>query len=169
MDEILIQNTLEKYRPMAAEIVPPLLALLRERRALEEEIHWRYKAQRQEFLAAGGPPNQLAPGEPELWAEYRRRYLELARPRCSPGLFKYGAAGSCACPAKNSGLDTDPDSRVLFTMKSPRKAVVELRYLQNCLKEKRRFTLKPGPDGWRIARIDHSYQDEDTWHIDHYL
>ena len=65
MDEILIQDTPEKYRPMAAEIVPPLLALLRERRALEEEIHRRYKTQRQEFLAAGGPPNQLALGEPE--------------------------------------------------------------------------------------------------------
>lgn len=59
MDEILIQNTPEKYRPMAAEIVPPLLALLRERRALEEEIHRRYKTQRQEFLAAEAPPTSL--------------------------------------------------------------------------------------------------------------
>ena len=169
MDELIFRDTPDRFRPLAEEIVPPLLALLRERRALEEELHRRFEAQRRAFLAEGGSPNQLPPGEPELWAEYRRRYLELVQPRCVPGLLKYGAIGSCGCPAKYSGLDTDPCSQVTFTMKSPKKAVVELRYLQNCLKEKCRFVLKPGPEGWLVAGMDDGYQDEAGWHVDHYL
>ena len=36
MDEIILRDTPDRCRPLAGEIVPPLLALLRERRALEE-------------------------------------------------------------------------------------------------------------------------------------
>ena len=50
---IITPDTPEKYRPLAAEIVPPLLALLRERSALEEEIWERYHKLKEAFWLEG--------------------------------------------------------------------------------------------------------------------
>ncbi len=50
---IITPDTPEKYRPLAAEIVPPLLALLRERSALEEEIYQRYCTLKEAFWLEG--------------------------------------------------------------------------------------------------------------------
>ena len=50
---IITPDTPEKYRPLAAEIVPPLLALLRTRSALEEEIWERYHKLKEAFWLEG--------------------------------------------------------------------------------------------------------------------
>ncbi len=168
-EDAAILDTPEKYRPMAAEILPPLLELLRARSALEGEIWERSYTLRKAFIAAGGSPNQLPPGTMEIDREFRSRYLALAQPRCVPGLLKYGAAGSYGRPTKYGYLDTDPDCGLFFTMKTAKKAVVETRYSNGALRCKHRFTLKPDGGGWLIAKIEYGYQDEDTWHIDHYL
>ena len=44
MQDLVFQDTPERFRPVAEEIVPPLLALLWERSGLEEEIRRRFKA-----------------------------------------------------------------------------------------------------------------------------
>jgi len=168
-EDAVILDTPEKYRPMAKEILPPLLELLRARSALEGDTWERSDTLRKNFIAGGGSPNQLPPGSIGLDQEFRRRYLELVQPRCVPGFLKYGAANSYASPAKYGYLDTDPGCQLFFTMKSTKRAVVELRYTQSTLKPRHRFTLKPGPEGWLIAKLEHGYQDEDSWHIDHYL
>lgn len=168
-DNILIQNTPERFRPMAAEIVPPLLALLRARSALEQEICQRHKARRQEYLAAGGSKNQIAPGEQELWEEYRRRYLELVEPWCAPGFLKYGAVSSLACPAKYSGLAPGMVYQVTFTMRTAKKATVVTSYPRGSLEFMHRFTLCPGPEGWLVEKLQYHHSNETTWHIDHYL
>ena len=49
--EIIIQDTPDRFRPLAEEIVPSLLAFLRERSALEEEIWSRLDRLRKEFAA----------------------------------------------------------------------------------------------------------------------
>lgn len=82
---VAIEDTPEKFRPAADEIVPPLLELLRARSALEAEIFARSRELEAKKLAAGIPQSQEAPGSEALWAEYERRYLELVQPRCVPG------------------------------------------------------------------------------------
>ena len=72
---IITPDTPEKYHPMAAEIVPPLLALLRERSALEGEIYQRYCTLKEAFLLAGGSKSQAPPGSMALFEEYHQRYL----------------------------------------------------------------------------------------------
>ena len=166
---IITPDTPEKYRPLAAEIVPPLLALLRERSALEEEIYQRYCTLKEAFLLAGGSKSQAPPDSTALFEEYHQRYLELAAPRCAPGFLKYGATASFARPAKYSYLDTDGEYLLAFTMKSPKKALVETSYPRGSLRFIHRFTLRPGPEGWLIAKIEYHHSNESTWHIDHYL
>lgn len=167
MQDLVFQDTPERFRPVAEEIVPPLLALLWERSQLEEEIHRRLKARHREYLAAGGSPDQLPPGEQELWEEYRRRYLELVQPRCTPGLLKHGAVDSCACPGKYSCFAAG--CQASFAMRTAKKAVVELSCPRGSLRFIYRFTLQPGPAGWLVARIQYHHSNETVWHIDHCL
>ena len=168
MNAYTIQDTPEKFQPMAEEIVPPLLELLRARNDLEREIQERFQALEAEKPALGIPKNQVHPDDPALWEEYRRRYLELVQPRCVPGLLKYGAAGSCGKPARYDPLFEDPEGQVIFTMKSAKKATVET----SCKKSWEacyRFTLKPFEDGWLIAGVEYRLGGESGWHGEHYV
>ena len=168
MNAYTIQDTPEKFRSLAEEIVPPLLELLRARNDLEREIQERFQALEAEKPALGIPKNQVHPDDPALWEEYRRRYLELVQPRCVPGLLKYGAAGSCGKPARYDPLFEDPEGQVIFTMKSAKKASVET----SCRKSwegRYRFTLKPFEDGWLIAGVEYRLGGESGWHGEHYV
>ena len=168
MNAYTIQDTPEKFQPMAEEIVPPLLELLRARNDLEREIQERFQALEAEKPALGIPKNQVHPDDPALWEEYRRRYLELVQPRCVPGLLKYGAAGSCGKPARYDPLFEDPEGQVILTMKSAKKATVET----SCKKSWEacyRLTLKPFEDGWRIAGVEYRLGGESGWHAEHYV
>ncbi|MCI9510035.1 MAG: hypothetical protein HFF10_09905 [Angelakisella sp.] len=169
MDEIILRDTPDRFRPLAGEIVPPLLALLRERRALEETAWDRLDRLQREFTAAGGPPGQPAPGRIQAGEEYRRHYLELAVPRCVPGFLKRGAPDGCQRPAKYHFLDEEPAPQITFTMEAAQKAVVVISAPRGSLRLLYRFTLRPGPEGWLIARIDYHHSNETTWHIDRYL
>ena len=59
---VQVKDTPERFRPMADTLVPPLLELLRERSALEREIHDRWEAMDREKLSAGIAYSQIAPG-----------------------------------------------------------------------------------------------------------
>lgn len=176
---VIIQDTPDRFRAMADRIVLPLLELLHEHAKLETEIFERDDELRRKHLAAGGSPNQLAPGADKLHDEYFQRYLALVQPRCVPGFLKYGASRSFGKPAKYSYLDDDPTLQVIFTMKSPQKAIVETHcnstawakacYPHGVSDKRHRFTLKPAGDTWLIARLDYAFSANDSWHIEHCL
>lgn len=86
-----------------------------------------------EKLSAGIAYNQIAPGEPALWAEYRQRYIALVAHRCATGFLKYGAERSFGKPAKYAYLEEAPACWVVFTMRSARKAAVEIWGAQRIL------------------------------------
>ena len=166
--DIKLLDTPEKFRPMAEELVPPLVELLKARNDLEREIQERFQALEAEKPALGIPQNQVHPDDPALWEEYRCRYLELVQPRCVPGLLKYGAAGSCGKPARYDPLFEDPEGQVIFTMKSAKKATVETS-CRKSWEERYRFTLKPFEDGWLIAGVEYRLGGENSWHGEHYV
>lgn len=166
---VQVKDTPDRFRPMADTLVPPLLDLLRARSALEREIHDRWEAMDQAKLAAGVAYNQIAPGEPALWAEYRRRYLALVEHRCVPGLLKYGGPVSFGKPDKYGYLEDDPAYRVVFTMRSGRKAAVETWGHNGSLVVRHRLTLRSGEGEWLIARVEYGHGAGEDWHVDHYV
>ena len=166
---VQVKDTPDRFRPMADTLVPPLLDLLRARSALEREIHDRWEAMDQAKLAAGVAYNQIAPGEPALWAGYRRRYLALVEHRCVPGLLKYGGPVSFGKPDKYGYLEDDPACQVVFTMRSGKKAVVETWGHSGSLVVRHRLTLRPGEGEWLIARVEYGHGAGEDWHVDHYV
>lgn len=166
--EIAVQDTPEKFRDMAEELVPPLLELLRRRNELEREICARSIKLREEKTAAGVSEHQTVPAEQELWEEYRRRYLELVRPHCTEKLLKWGAAGSFGKPARYDYLFENPEAKVVFTMKTAKRAVVRTvarKSTDTC----ERFILRPSEEGWKVDGVDYSFGNNGDWHCDHHI
>ena len=162
----VFQDTPEKFRPMAAELVPPLLSLLEARNELEREICARALRLREEKAAAGLPPYQASPEEIALDEEFSRRYLELVRPLCTEKMLKWGAARSFGKPAKYDYLFDSPTPAVYFTMKSGRKAMVST---ENPVSYgyRYRFVLRPSADGWKLDGVECAFGSEENWSVEH--
>ena len=166
--EIVVQDTPEKFRSLAEQIVTPLLELLRQRNELEREICARDLRIRAEKAAAGLSAGQSTPAEEALWEEYRRGYLELVIPRCTEKMLKWGAAGSFGKPAKYDYLFGDPESAVYFTMKSAKRALVSTRNPVS-YGYRYRFILRPFGDEWRVDGVECAFGGEESWGVEHTL
>ncbi len=166
--EIVVRDTPEKFQGMAEEIVRPLLDLLRRRNDLEREICERYFKLREEQAAAGLPPYQSTPAGQAITEEFSRRYLELVTPFCLPGFLKYGPAGSFGKPARYDHLFDGPESKVYFTMKSAKRAVVET-VARRSTETRYRIVLRPDGSAWKVAGVDYTFGNGTDWHTDHSL
>lgn len=168
MASIETVDTPERFRHLAAEIAPPLLALLEERNELEREICARSIRLQEEKAEAGIPRQQAIPAEAELWEEFQRRYLELVGPHCTEKMRKGGSARSFGKPARYDYLFNSPDPTVYFTMKSPKKAVVSTRN-PSAYGYSYRFTLRPTEDGWKLDGVENCLGRGNRWGLEHYL
>lgn len=166
--EIVVRDTPERFQGMAEEVVRPLLELLRRRNELEREICARYFQLRKEKISAGAPPYLSIPGEREITEEFFRRYLELVEPHCMETLLKWGPARSFGKPARYDCLFEGPESRVYFTMKSTKRAVVET-IARKSTDTRYRFILRPSGDSWKVGGVYYTFGNGTDWHVDHSL
>lgn len=164
---VVLEDTPEKFQPLAEELVPPLLEVLKERNELEKEIFARSRKLREEKKAAGVPEYQSGPEEEALWEEYSRRYLELVSPRCTEKVLKWGAARSFGMPAKYDYLFGAPEFAVRFSMKSAKRAVVTARNSVS-YGYGYRFILRPFEDGWKVDGVESALGNE-NWGMEHSL
>lgn len=162
---VSMDGTPEKFRPMAEELLPPLLELLRSLCALEEEIFARSQQLEADKLKAGIPKSQVAPGWSELMQEYKERYGELVRDRCTEELLERGYARSCGKPAGYAYLNTG--CRLAFTMKSSKRAVLEAIFPHG-VDMQNQFVLRNTDAGWKLAEVNYGFASEpDKWHRFH--
>jgi hypothetical protein len=143
----------EKFQHWKAQVLGFLITHLDALNTLEQEI---YKCS----LGLKNPaaPHQVQPGETELWAEYKRRYQELTTPI---SVKQQEGGRSFGKPAKYDYLGY-PDTKIVFIMKSPDRAVVET-YYEYGIKRKEQFVLRRSDAGWKIDTKKYGFPDEDTW------
>lgn len=89
----IINEANEKFREKQAEICECLFGLLRQINALENEVDTRDQKLASKRPEPGLPSNQIVPGQKELWAEYRQRLGDIARPACTEKLIGKGYGG----------------------------------------------------------------------------
>ncbi|MEM0575561.1 hypothetical protein [Flavobacterium polysaccharolyticum] len=154
---ISISETHEKFIPLKDEIVAFLVDKLQDINFLEREIF-----ERSQKLKNPKDPNQVQPGETELWDEYAARYKELLTPiALNPSA---GGSYSFGNPAKYDYL-SNPDTEIFFIMKSSNRAVVETRYKYGIgVVQKHQFVLKKETENWKIASKKYGFSDETTWY-----
>ena len=157
MINIDASETLEKFLHHAKEIIDLLIGKLLELHKLEQEIFDRSQA-----LKNPNEPNQVQPGENELWEEYIYRRRLITGPIClNP---HEGSSCSFGKPTKYVYL-TYPGTKIKFVMKSANRAVVEAQY-EYGIKKKEQFVLKKDKDGWKIVTKKYGFQNDAGWFKD---
>ncbi|MBV7270622.1 hypothetical protein [Winogradskyella luteola] len=150
----------EKFQHLSNEILVFLIKNLRALDSLEKEIY-----ERSLDLKNPKEPNQVQPGEKELWKEYTMRYREITSLICiKPNDWRGRSFGN---RPKYDYLNY-PDTRLLFIMKSAKRAVVET-YFNYAVKEKEQFILKKDGDHWKIDVKKHGFQSEEKWYTVKFL
>ncbi len=150
-------QTPEKFQYLKDEILDFLIDKLEELNNLEQEIFERSRA-----LKNPAAPNQLQPGEKELWTEYKLRYKEITTPI---SLKQPEGGGSFGKPTKYDYLNC-PDTKIIFIMKSADRAVVETQY-EYGLKKKEQFVLKKIGESWKIDTKKYGFPNEEKWMKDY--
>lgn len=165
--QIVFQDTPERFRPLAEEIVPPLVELLRGLCALEEKFYARDR--KQKAARPGGIySTQAHPNSKSLWEHYREAYRALLDPHCTEKLLsrRRDCCQSMGDPADFACLKGE--AKVLFTMKSGGKAVAVVRaydgFGSDC-----RFELKPEGGRWKIDKVSHNTCGGGPWRTDFYF
>ena len=161
---IQVVDTPEAYRPMAEQLVPPVLGLLKSLSDLETEIFRRSQGLDAQKQAQGIPSHQVAPGWKDLMTEYHNRIYDLASPLCTEKLLSKGygrSYGSSPCYGYLDG-----DCQIFFTMKSAKRAVIETKYHES-IDKAHQFVLRPEGDGWKLDAVSYRYSDDKTWHAFH--
>ena len=160
-----IADTPEKFRPMAEELAPPLVELLRQLSALEEQFCRRSQALKSAREARG--ERYVSQEEQDIWTRYKEAYGRLLEGRCTQALLDRGYAGSFGDPTAYGYLNTG--CRLTFTMKSPGRAVVETRPSTGKAWDLcHQFLLRNTPEGWRIDRVSYGFAGgPGKWHIFH--
>ena len=150
-------QTSEKFLHLTDEILDFLINILLEINTLEQEIF-----ERSSSLKNPKEPNQLQPGEKELWAEYKKRRKEITNPislnHSDEGSRSFGK------PTKYEYLNY-PDTQIYFIMKSANRAVVEIIY-ESGMKKKDQFVLKRDAENWKLDTKKYGFPNDSTWYKD---
>lgn len=146
-----------KFQHLANEVLEFLLRNLQALDRLEQEIYERHQVLASERSA----PNQVHPGEDDLWDEYAQRCTEIIAPI---SIKPYTDTRSFGQPTKYAYLNF-PGTKITVTIKSTNRAVVEALF-ESAIAKKEQFVLRKVEDGWKIDTKKYGYQDEATWYKD---
>ncbi|WP_298508385.1 hypothetical protein [uncultured Kordia sp.] len=154
-----ISQTPEKFQHVADELVPFLTTILHELHILEKEIFERSQA-----LKNPNEPNQVQPGEMELWTEFAERRKAIT----DPVSLKPSDNGSRSFgkPTKYEYIH-NPDTTIVFIMKSAKRAVIEA-YYERGVSSKNQFVLRKEEDTWKVDSKKYGFQGETTWYKDEF-
>lgn len=159
MINIDASETLEKFHHHTKEVLDLLMGRLIELHKLEQEIF-----DRSQKLKDPNEPNQVQPGENELWEEYRyRRKLITASICLNP---HEGRSYMFGKPTKYEYL-TYPETKISFIMKSVNRAVVEAQY-EYGIKKKEQFVFTKEDESWKLVTKKYGFQNEAKWHKDEF-
>ena len=159
-ENINLDSTLEKYRHMKDEILPFLFELLYKISLLEEEMSiWMNKLKAEKD--ALGIVGQTHVDEPKVWAEYERRMNELITPFCAESLLKTNTPRAIQGPPRYHYLRSGCEA-VYFTMKSPKRAEVEVRWIRG-MEYKEKFVLTKIDDSWKVKDVQTGYGWDDKF------
>ena len=165
--KMVVEDTPEKFRPLAGELVPPLIELLRSLCALEEKFYARDQKQRAS-RPGGIYSTQAHPNSGTLWEHYREAYTALLDPNCTE---KFLARRRDCCQSMGDPADFSclkGAAEVIFTMKSKGKAVVVVREADGFGSD-RRFEMKLCEDAWKIDKVSQNTCGDGPWRTDFYF
>ena len=161
---IKINNTPDKYKIMADEIVLPLLELLQELNSLEEEVFKRNSELDAEKLILNIPANQNHPKWIGLMAEYESRYEEIAKGKVSENLMSKGYATHYSNPSEYFYVHSD-DFLLEFDMQQSDTAIIIIHF-SGATDMKHKFIVRQINKRWVVDKKYYGFAYEASWYPD---
>lgn len=173
--KINYQDTPEKFRKAADEIISYLIENLLVLNKIEEECSQLNEYQKRGIRIKGKPKDFDG-----IWTLYRTRYGEAVSSFCTDKLVARGYAQSMRGPRRVVAPDgtlieekiygkyayLNYGCELTITMKSNKRAVVEISYVdKDHLNRLRCFTLVNN-DKWQLTDIKHKFHEDDKWKSD---
>ena len=150
-------QTNEKFLHLKNVIVISLVENLEKLNVLEKEIFERSK-----LLKNPNEPNQVQPGEKELWEEYKQRRIKITDFISTKN--SETRTNSFGKPTKYEYINY-PETKMIFLMKSKNRAVIEI-YYEYGIKGKEQFVMKKIEEEWKIDSNKYGFQSEEKWYKD---
>ena len=161
---IKIENTSEKYKGMADEIILPLLELLKELNSLEEEVFKRNSELNAEKLILNIPANQNHPKWSGLMAEYESRYKEILKGKASDNLISKGYATHYSNPSEYFYVHSD-NFLLEFAMQQSDMAIIIIHF-NGATDMKHKFIVRQINKRWVLDEKYYGFADEAIWYSD---
>lgn len=160
----IINEANDKFKDMQEGICGLLFDILRRINAVEKDIFDRNEAIEAGKPSLGIPKNQIAPGEKELWGEYKERLYQIIAPVCTEKLIGKRYGGSFGSPQKYDYIDGE--CKINFIMKSSKTAVIETHY-RHGIDSKHKFVIRNIDGKWLIDEVYYGFEnDGNTWYSD---
>lgn len=159
---ITLRNTSQKYEKMAAELVPPLLELLKAIDELECAIFKRNEELEQEKIELNLSLNQVHPKWSDLMEEHKKRFGMLIDGKVSEKLMARGYAGSFGKLGEYF-YAASGEYNAEFTMRKQDAASVILHFKRG-LDIKHKFVMRLIQDKWLIDEKYYGFNDK-SWYL----
>lgn len=160
----IINEANEKFKDKQDEICGLLFELLRKINVIEKDIFERNSAIESKKPELGIPKNQIAPGQKELWAEYKERLGGVVKPVCTEKLLAKRYGGSYGSPQKYGYIDSE--CTVNFIMKTAKRAVVETHF-KHGTDHMHKFVIRDVDGKWLVDEVYYGFgSDPDKWYSD---
>lgn len=160
----IINEAADKFKNMQAELCNLLFGMLREINVLEREFVVRNKKIEEEKRFSEFNA---------LWSDFRERYGEIVKDRCTEKLLAKGYGQSFYSEITYAFAEEDFEGidgkgcTVTFQMNAPKRAVIEVRYKRSSLEQADKFTLIKQGDKWLVDAHNWWSEYDNVWHRGH--
>lgn len=171
MDIEIINNAPDKFKDMQSELCGFLFEMLREINVLEIKIGQRNALI--EKKTPGLDSAQISDEYKSLWSDFHDEYERIVSGKCTEKLLDKGFGEVFGTSIKYIWAEENPPAEIgdrrtlIFEMKTPKKAVIEVQYkrfTQNCAS---RFTLIKQDDKWLVDAHNWTSDYDNIWHRGH--
>lgn len=160
----IINNADDKFKDMQPELCGFLFDMLREINALEMKI-----GKRDALIMKRIPElnsTQISAEFDAMWSDFHDEYERIVSDKCTEKLIAKGRNRGFQSPVKYGWADTK-NCMVIFQMKAPKRAVIEVRYKSFAHDCANRFTLIKQDDKWLVDAHNWTSDYDNIWHRGH--
>lgn len=170
MDIEIINNAADKFKDLQPELCEFLFEMLRELSALEIKI-----GQRNALIEKKTPGlnrDQISDEYKWMWSDFHDEYERIVRDKCTQKLLDKGYGNTFSTSIKYIWAEENPPAEIgertlIFEMKAPRKAVIEVQYKRFGRSCASKFTLIKQEEKWLVDAHNWISDYDNIWHRGH--
>lgn len=166
----IINNAPDKFKDLQPELCGFLFEMLREINDLEVRIGQRNAGIEKRIPALDSA--QISDEYKWLWRDFRDEYERIVRDKCTEKLLDKGYAKVFGTSIRYIWAEENPpaeisERKLIFEMKTAKKAVIEVQYKRSNRSCASKFTLIKQDEKWLVDAHNRTSDYDNIWHRGH--